>query len=1197
MADRGTIVARPVWMKQAEEAKLKSEAEKAAAAKAAFEATFKDVEKAAEKEAASSDSDGEESEDLSTKPVGPVDPSKCTAAGAGIAGGTACSPSSFVVTTKDSDGRKISSGGAELKVRISPGVGVGGSDQDGMVKDTGDGTYTVTYAVPKRGNYMVHVECNGKPIMGSPFPVFFSANTTGGLLGVSPSTPYPNLVNQTMPNMPNYAGSVSGAFPGLLGMIPGVVNGASGGVILPGMGASLGEVCREYLNGRCAKADCKSSHPPHNLLMTALAATTSIGTMSQVPMAPSAAAMAAAQAIVAAQALQAHAAQVQAQAKSAGDSSGSSDNVSKADALKKTLQVSNLSPLLTAEQLRQLFGYCGTVVECSITDSKHFAYIEYSKPEEAMAALALNNMDVGGRPLNVEMAKSLPPKTAVGNSSLHQASLPMVMQQAVAMQQMQFQQSLLMQQTLASQQAASRAATMKSATELASARAAEISKKLKAEGLVDEDKEVDRKSRSPSTSRQRSKSRSRSPIKHRRSRRSRSSSPSNRYPRDRRSRSPFRSRHYMNHVSERRPYRDVRDSYSRSGRREWEISREHYSSLSRRKRSRSTSPRTRRSSRAGSASPKHHKESTSPRTRKSSRAGSRSPRRHRENKSPSRRSETNSHRSRRSRSRSAEGRDRSDATKDTRKSERSKSDYGKYEKASEKSRSDYGKPDKTKEASKEPDAVTKYSRDKIKEASKESDAVTKYSRDMGEDKATDSSKQAHKKSYVSQEDGTLKKEKDSSRRESSNVDDRSSFRTDAAIKDEDFIENDLDLDDGKSFAIPSMLKSHKSSSESLGDKTKFVEEVRDRPEKLTTEHRKHEKTDPSKSERDSIDYDSTFSRREKRALDSSKSKSHRRSSKHLEDKSTRDTNVRERQKESKVEYRKREKIDKRYDYDDYVSSDLRESRGESPKAKTRKRRSPSLEDGTSMDRKDQCEKLRREDRLDKKSAVKEKDYNDFYSRVLEGDTHEKVDPNVNYKEIPMSENDDTYLGVEGRIKSEIGCIQEEGYSDDLSDTMVYRKDAEDQDRYGMSDAEHRKPERTYHIQEQGYGNDDSSEMKAVGPLVLKDHRCSMSPRGDDESDIRVYKKDAEDQNRYEKSDAEDGEPDKTRYNQEQGWSDDDISEMKVSGPAILKAHRSSISPNGDDEDYDGILEKRLSQHEAAHQDSSKCLSSSLSSEG
>lgn len=139
-------------------------------------------------------------------------------------------------------------------------------------------------------------------------------------MGVAPTSSFPNLINQTMPNMPNYSGSCSGAFPGLLGMIPGVIAGASGGAILPGIGASLGEVCRDYLSGRCAKVDCKLNHPPHNLLMTALAATTSMGTLSQAPMAPSAAAMAAAQAIVAAQALQAHAAQVQAQ--SAKDSTG-----------------------------------------------------------------------------------------------------------------------------------------------------------------------------------------------------------------------------------------------------------------------------------------------------------------------------------------------------------------------------------------------------------------------------------------------------------------------------------------------------------------------------------------------------------------------------------------------------------------------------------------------------------------------------------------------------------------------------------------------------------------------------------------------------------------------------------------------------------------------------------------------------------
>lgn len=178
MADRSTALAKPIWMKQAEEARVKSEAEKAAAAKAAFEATFKDVDKNREKEVvAGSDSESEEAEDLANKPIGPVDPAKCTAAGAGIAGGTACAPSSFMVVTKDSDGRKVPHGGVQIKVKVIPGVGVGGSEQEGMVKDMGDGTYTVTYVVPKRGNYMVNVDCNGKAIMGSPFPVFFSAGT------------------------------------------------------------------------------------------------------------------------------------------------------------------------------------------------------------------------------------------------------------------------------------------------------------------------------------------------------------------------------------------------------------------------------------------------------------------------------------------------------------------------------------------------------------------------------------------------------------------------------------------------------------------------------------------------------------------------------------------------------------------------------------------------------------------------------------------------------------------------------------------------------------------------------------------------------------------------------------------------------------------------------------------------------------
>ncbi|OWM64279.1 hypothetical protein CDL15_Pgr018851 [Punica granatum] len=657
MADRSVsnAVAKPIWMKQAEEAKLKSEAEKTAAAKAAFEATFREVDKNREEEEAaadSSDSESEEAEDLANKPIGPVDPTKCMAAGVGIAGGTACAPASFMVTTKDAEGRKVPNGGSEIKVKVVPGVGVGGSEQEGIVKDMGDGTYTVTYVVPKRGNYMVHIDCNGKPIMGSPFPVFFSGGaSTGGLLGVAPTPSYPNLVNQTMPNMPNYTGSVSGAFPGLMGMIPGVTPGSSGGAILPGVGASLGEICRDYLNGRCAKSGCSLSHPPHNLLMTALAATTTMGTLSQAPMAPSAAAMAAAQAIVAAQALQAHAAQVQAQ--SAKDMSVSADKDVNGDALKRTVQVSNLSPLLTVDQLKELFGYFGIVKECTVTDSKHFAYIEYSEQKEATAALSLNNMEVAGRPLNIEMAKSLPQKPAISNLPLASPSLPMMMQQAVAMQQMQFQQALLMQQTMNAQQAANRAATMKSAAELAAARAAEISKRLKADGVVEDNEATAAKSRSPSPSRARSKSKSRSPINYRRRHRSPSYSPPLRRRRDYRSRSPLKSRHHLSYESELRSHRD-RDSYGsdRIRRRASDRLRDRHSPVSRRNRSRSISPRARKSYRVDSESPKHRRES-SHKSRKSSRVLSVSPRRHRDSRSSPRNDDREKSESRgRSRSRS-----------------------------------------------------------------------------------------------------------------------------------------------------------------------------------------------------------------------------------------------------------------------------------------------------------------------------------------------------------------------------------------------------------------------------------------------------------------------------------------------------------------------------------------------------------------
>lgn len=916
MADRSIVAPKPVWMKQAEEARIKSEADKDAAAKAAFEATFKDIDKTKSRnEDSDSDDNERDEEELINKPIGPVDSSKCLVAGGGIAGGTACSPSTFTIVTKDSDGQKIPTGGSQIKVKISPGVGVGGVDLEGMVKDQGDGTYAVTYAVPKRGNYMVHVDCNGKPIMGSPFPVFFSAGPAISTTSFpTSSTSYHNMVNQTMPNMPNYSGSVSGAFPGLLGMIPGVSSGSSGGVVLQGVGSSLGEICKQYLNGQCANSDCKYSHPPHNLLMSALAATTTMGTLSQQPMAPSAAAMAAAQAIVAAQALQAHAAQMQAQTKSIGESSDSMDKAEKADTLKRTLQVSNLSPLLTVDQLKQLFGYCGTVVDCTITDSKHFAYIEYSKPEEATAALALNNIDVGGRPLNVEIAKSLPSKSSIMNSSL-----PLMMQQAVALQQMQFQQALLMQQAMSAQQAASRAATMKSATEMASARAAEISKKLKAEGLIDNDKEANKTSRSPVSPQHRSNSRSKSPIKYHQSRQSRSISPV-KYARDRRSPSPKRSRRSpspkrsrrspprirsqrspspirSHHRSnEKRHYKDLRDSYSRGGRREEErsrdkgSSRDYYSSSSMRHRSRSASPLPRKSFRSSSRSPRCYRGSKSPRSKRSFPSDSRSPNHHRGSRlSPVRDSGISSSHGRHSRSRSAEKRNYSTGKEEARKVEKLKLEFKKL--------------------------------DRTKKTDEKNADDTKSFRESKEDEnlGLTGSCSEHVAINIDQESGHYKKSK---------LDERNSSTRESLARDLNSIGEERDLIEEKRFVGSRDLKSshkrssgggsdiysgnheHKTSRDHTTDGYHIENRELNSYEKSSRNYRKHERVDSATKEREY-----SHSRDERRASHYLSSRSHR-SSRHSDERSSKETSNR---RKKEVEHEKHHRTGREAEESTYLA--------------------------------------------------------------------------------------------------------------------------------------------------------------------------------------------------------------------------------------------------------------------------------------
>ena len=118
-------------MCQAKEAKLKSEAETVAAAKAAFEATFKalaagsgDNDQKPDPALPSSDEPASPgSDDDAPAPLSPVDPSKCSAAGPGITAGNAGTPTTFTVIAKDRHSWRSTGGGARV---VSGDVGAGG---------------------------------------------------------------------------------------------------------------------------------------------------------------------------------------------------------------------------------------------------------------------------------------------------------------------------------------------------------------------------------------------------------------------------------------------------------------------------------------------------------------------------------------------------------------------------------------------------------------------------------------------------------------------------------------------------------------------------------------------------------------------------------------------------------------------------------------------------------------------------------------------------------------------------------------------------------------------------------------------------------------------------------------------------------------------------------------------------------------
>ncbi|KAK9905765.1 hypothetical protein WJX75_005978 [Coccomyxa subellipsoidea] len=110
---------------------------------------------------------------------------------------------------------------------------------------------------------------------------------------------------------------------------------------------------------------------------------------------------------------------------------------SEAAVLDCTLLVGNLNPIVTIDQIRQLFAFCGSVTNVSLVgNNKQFALVEYATPGETAAASAMNGMQVMDRAIVVEQA-AIAAKTKEKGTANPYAAIKAAHLQQVMIAQMQ----------------------------------------------------------------------------------------------------------------------------------------------------------------------------------------------------------------------------------------------------------------------------------------------------------------------------------------------------------------------------------------------------------------------------------------------------------------------------------------------------------------------------------------------------------------------------------------------------------------------------------------------------------------------------------------------------------------------------------------------------------------------------------------
>jgi len=388
----GMEVSKPAWM-------LKQEKSNEKAAREAFEATFGTGD-GDDPEDHEDDEDDDDDDAEKSQPLGPLCPARCSVSGKGLAGGQAGESVSLTVTAKDDAGQRITWGGAHVIVELKGGT----SDSlvAANVKDCGTGEYIATYCVKEKGNYMLKVSVNGSETGGSPFPVYFSppssaaVSADGGALPVPSSTALQTITSTSLP---------AAGFPPLPGMA---------GTAAPAASMPLAQL----LAAQVQSMPVPSLPGAIPLSMPVLP--------GAIPF-PGAA---------------------------SGAFAGTGffglpipgfNQSTAVDEMSRTVHVGNLTPFITAEQLRLLFSFYGTVADVRMAgDNNQYAFVEFSTAHEAAAAIAMNGQVIGDRSLKVEISKTArlvkPGNSAAAGllgphaAQIQQLTLAQLQQQQLAMQ-------------------------------------------------------------------------------------------------------------------------------------------------------------------------------------------------------------------------------------------------------------------------------------------------------------------------------------------------------------------------------------------------------------------------------------------------------------------------------------------------------------------------------------------------------------------------------------------------------------------------------------------------------------------------------------------------------------------------------------------------------------------------------------------